>query len=137
GEGRRVSTSCVVCAARVPFFRAKSRKKPRTLLAHNRRLPGWVARGSSEPEPGSGIDLGFLAFPSGNAFGSRHGDEFQGAHRRRTVTASFSFHSPGRKNPCPFTSSARPRFSSPINHGFSCGRSLRANRNEWVGSLPG
>src|SRR5438445_2620093 len=31
GDGRRVSTSCVCCPARGPFFRAKSRKKPRSL----------------------------------------------------------------------------------------------------------
>src|SRR5438309_11209445 len=33
GDGRRVSTSCVCCPARGPFFRAKSRKKPRNAYA--------------------------------------------------------------------------------------------------------
>src|SRR5205809_3377471 len=31
GNGRRVSTSCVCCPARGPFFRAQSRKKPSSL----------------------------------------------------------------------------------------------------------
>src|SRR6266516_3002971 len=39
GDGRRVSTSCVCCPARGPFFRAKSRKKPRALYS---RVPDLV-----------------------------------------------------------------------------------------------
>ena len=47
-----------------------------TLLSRNRRLPRWVARGSGQPEPGSGINPGLPAFVGGNALGAKHADKF-------------------------------------------------------------
>src|SRR5207244_13639733 len=47
-----------------------------TLLSRNRRLPRWVACGSGQPEPGSGINPGLLAFVGGDALGAKYADEF-------------------------------------------------------------
>jgi Putative transposase len=52
------------------------RSRVGTLLSKNRRLPRWVARGSSQPEPGSGINSGLLTFSGGDALGAKYAGEF-------------------------------------------------------------
>ena len=62
----------------------------RALLPGERRLRRWIARGSGQWEPGSGIHAGLPAVPGGDAPGAKHGDELQGADRRRAVITNIS-----------------------------------------------
>ena len=69
-------------ATRLRLVHRLERSRPGTLLSRDRRLPRWIACGSGQREPGSGIHSGLPAFLGGNAPGAKHGDEFQRTDRR-------------------------------------------------------
>ena len=100
------------------------RSRPGTLFARERRLRRWIARGSRQWEPGSGIHAGLPAFAGGNALGAKHGDELQGTDCRRKPDGSRT----------PFTFAAPAPSSSRTCRACFCGPSLREIHSEWPGS---
>ena len=63
-------------AKRLRLVHRVERSRLGALLARERRLWRWIARGSGQWKPGGGIYPGLLAFVGGDALSAEYANEF-------------------------------------------------------------